>query len=202
MEGLTFYWFSWMFWVITTFFMKMNSKLRLFLSIWVLILIILSPYSFSSFGFEISYVSIILLGTLFYMISKIKRLTAAYVLISSFITMMAYVCFQLYALFDPVWIIVSRNWMLALLLVSLTLILQANKYYRVIIILLGSIQGEFLYAHILKKYSFPYLIGSVAYLDVAALSSALLCVWTGFELLASFYERYFNQVEKEKQKLS
>lgn len=201
-EGLTFYWIAWMFWVITTFIMKKGSVTRFYTSLWILLLIIISPYSFFLYDYEISYVSIMLLMLLFYLVSTIKSFKAAYVLLSSFIIMLAYVCFHLFALFDPVWLIFPRNWMLSLLLISLSFILQAHKLYRFIIILLGSIQGEFLYAYILNKYSFPYLIGSYAYLDAIALAAALAAVWTGFEMLTSFYEKHMNQVEKEKQKLS
>lgn len=70
------------------------------------------------------------------------------------------------------------------------------------IVVLGAIQGEFLYALILSKYSFPYVIGSLTFLDVLSLSTILIVLWSGMELLASFYERHFNQLEREKQKLS
>ncbi|MBY0122576.1 hypothetical protein [Bacillus sp. S/N-304-OC-R1] len=202
MEGLTFYWITWIYWVISTFFMKKGSLSRFYLSLWILMLIIISPYSFSLYDFEISFASIMLLVTLFLMVSTIKSLKAAYVLLSSFIIMLAYVCFHLFELFDPVLLIFPRNWMLAILLISLTFILQANKLYRFIILILGSIQGEFLYAYILNKYSFPFLIGSYAYLDAIALSTALAAAWTSFEYLTSFYEKHLNQIEKEKQKLS
>lgn len=202
MAGLTFYWISWVFWIFTTFFMKKGSQLRLVLSIWILLMIVISPHSFFLFNFEISFVTVLLIGSLFFCISLIKGRKAVYVLLSSFITMIAYACFHLFELFDPVWLIMPRNSLLALLLLSLSVILHSNKIYSIMIILLGSIHGEFLYAYILKKYSFPYLIGSLDYLDAVALSSALLGVWIGFEKFAAFYENYFNQVEKEKQKLS
>lgn len=201
LEGLTFYWISWVFWIIATFFMK-KGKARLCISIWLLLIIIFSPYSLSLYYFEISYVSILLLSSLFVMISTIKSFKAAYVLVSSFIVMIAYVCFLLYELIDPVWLFIPRNWMLAMLLFSLALLLHAQILSRLMIILLGSIQGELLYAYILNKYSFPYLIGSYAYLDAIALSAGLLAGWAGFEFLTTFYEKHINQLEREKQKLS
>ncbi|WP_066294234.1 YphA family membrane protein [Bacillus sp. FJAT-29937] len=204
MEGLTFYWLAWFFWVIATFFLKKDSFIRICSSLWLLVLIIISPYSFFLFNYEITYVSILFAGTLLVIISRFKRLTAAYVLLSSFIVMIAYVCFHLFALFDPVWLIFPRKWMLALFMIVLAIVLHSNKMYRLITILFGSIQGEFLYAYILNKYSFPHVIGSNAYLDGIMLSAALLGAWSCFEYLTSFYEKHINQVEKEKgkQKLS
>lgn len=204
MEGLLFYWFTWIFWVIATFFLKKNSFLRLSLSFWLLLLIILSPYSFVLSNYEISYASILLVFSLLIFISQIRGFKAAYVLLCSFIVMLAYVCFHLFEFFDPVWVILPRSWMLSFVLISLSLLLHSNKIYRILVILLGSIQGEFLYAFILNKYSFPHIIGSYVYLDSLSLSTALLACWSGFEYLAAFYEKHINQLEKEKgkQKLS
>lgn len=201
MEGLTFYWVSWGGWVIATFFMQKGAR-RLNISLWLLIMIIASPYTISMFELKMSLAGIFLFGTLFYSAAQIDRPMAAYLFICSFIIMLTYVCFQLFELIDPVWLLFPRNWMLAVLLVSLTVILQGDKYFRIIIVLLGSTQGEFLYALILKKYSFPYIIGSFSFLDVTALSVGLITIWNGIEFLTTFYDNHFNQLEREKQKLS
>lgn len=201
MEGLIFFWVSWGFWVIATFFMQRSAR-RLKITVWILMMIIASPYVISIFEFKISLSGVFLFGTLFYLASQIERLKFAYLFICSFIIMLAYVSFQLFELFDPVWLLFPRNWMLAVLIVSLTIILQGNKYFRIIIVMLGSIQGEFLYALILQKYSFPYIIGSFSFLDVTALSVGLLTMWNGIEFLTTFFDNQFNELEREKHKLS
>ncbi|MBS4191048.1 hypothetical protein KHA94_12735 [Bacillus sp. FJAT-49705] len=201
MEGLTFYWIAWFFWVIATFLLKKKHVNRLRLSLWILLLIIFSPHSILLFEMEISLASIILVIPLFKVIVRMKKIKASYLLLCSFIIMLSYVCFHLFELFDPVWIIFPRIWMLTVLLISLSIVLQTNKIYRIIIILLGSIQGEFLYALILKKYTFPHVIGSYAFLDVIALSTIIIATWNGLEYLSTFYEKNLNRVEKEKQKL-
>src|SRR5690606_32574001 len=159
-EGIMFYWIAWTFWVITTFFMKKEDSLRLGFSLWLLALIILSPYSVPVFDFEISIAGIFLGCSIFGFGARIKGKKLLYLFICSFIIMLAYVCFHLFALFDPVWLVFPRNWMLAAVLVFTSLILQENKVSRILIILLGALQGEVLYALILSKYSFPYLIAS------------------------------------------
>lgn len=90
--------------------------------------------------------------------------------------------------------------MLAFVIISLAIILHNNRVHRLIIILLGSIQGDFLYAYILNKYSFPHVIGSYAYLDGITLSAGFLAVWSGVEFLTDFFEKQTNQFEKEKGK--
>lgn len=202
LEGLTFYWASWFFWIVATFFMNKNHLSRFWLSLYLLLLIIASPYTVTLFGFDLSIAGLFLCCPLFYVASRLEWQKLTYLLICSFIIMLAYVCFHLFELFDPVWLIFPRNWMLAVILLIMSLILHGNKRSRMFIIVLGSIQGEFLYALIISKYSFPYVIASLTFLDVLSLSSILLAIWNGIEWLASFYERHFNQLEREKQKLT
>ncbi|TCJ05522.1 YphA family membrane protein [Cytobacillus praedii] len=202
MEGLTFYWISWFFWIITTFFMKKNGQSRFMLSLFLLLLIIVSPYTVTVINFDLSIAGLFLCIPLGYFCSSLDWKKMIYFFICSFIIMLAYVCFHLFSLFDPVWLIFPRNWMLAAILLIMSLVLQEKKIYRMYIVLLGAIQGEFLYALILSKYSFPHVIASLTFLDVLSLSIMLIVLWNGIELLASFYERHFNQLEREKQKLS
>lgn len=196
-----FFWVSWGFWVIATFLMQRSAK-RLKITVGILVMIIASPYVISIFEFKISLTGIFLFGTLFYLAARIERMKSVYLFICSFIIMLAYVCFQLFALFDPVWILFSRNWMLALLILFLSIFLQGNKYYRIIIAMLGSLQGDFLYALILQKHTFPYIIGSLSFLDVTVLSVGLISIWNGIEFLSTFFDNHYNELEREKHKLS
>lgn len=202
MDGLTFYWVTWIIWILATFFMKKGRQLRFYLSLGILLLIISSPLTLSILGMELSFASVILLFTSITLIATFKRKKAAYMMVSSFILMLAYVCFQLFELFDPVWVFLPRNWMLSFLLIALTLLLHNDSVYRIAILLLGSIQGDILYGYILNQYTFPYIIGSYVYLDTVALTFALLLVWLWFEKMITFFEKYLFEVEKEKHKLS
>ncbi|WP_235822808.1 YphA family membrane protein [Cytobacillus massiliigabonensis] len=202
LEGLTFYWVSWFFWIAATFFMDKNHHSRFALSLYLLLLIIASPYTIALFDFDLSIAGLFLCCPLFYFASRLDWQKMIYLFICSFIIMLAYVCFHLFELFDPVWLIFPRNWMLAVILLIMSLLLHGKKRYRLFIVVLGSLQGEFLYALILSEYSFPYVIASLAFLDVLSLSAILLALWNGIEFLASFYERHFNLLEREKQKLS
>lgn len=202
MEGFLFFWISWAFWILATFFMKRSGNERLILSIWLLLFIIISENSLSVFGLHISYASIFLFTTCFFYLAKVNRKVTLYIFLCTFIIMLAYASFHIFELFDPVWLIFPRYWMLSVILVVLSIVLQKKKFLRFFIMLLGSIQGDFLYAIILTKYSFPYLIGSFVYLDVVAISACLLAIWNGFELIADLFAKYYSQSEKEKQKLT
>lgn len=202
MEGILFYWVTWMFWIIITFFMKRNHKERFFLASSLLLVIILSTKMITIFGLHFSASSIVLYLTIIYILAKYERKIIYSVFFCAFVVTLAIGCFHIYELFDPVWLIFPRIWMLSGLLTALSIILNSNKVFRFFILLVGTIQGDFLYALIIKKFSFPYTIGSFAFFDIVSLSAALLFIWNGIEILAEFYAKYYNQSEKEKQKLS
>ncbi|WP_026584968.1 YphA family membrane protein [Bacillus sp. J33] len=202
MEGLIFYWVSWVAWVMATFFMDRKNKKRVKFSVWLLVVIILSPYTFSIYGVEMSVAGVFLLGTFYIFTGGLKKGHKVYFLICTFIMMMAYVSFHLFELFDPVWVIFPRKWMLAILLFYMAILLHKKRQLRLPLILLGSIQGEVLYALILRQFSFPYVIGSLAFFDIIALSAAIAAIWSAMQWIALYFETNFKQYEREKQKLS
>lgn len=202
MEGLIFYWISWMVWIMATFFMDRNNKYRFLLSAWILFFIMLSPWTLKIFNVETGIGGLFLLVSLYIFAGRLKKLSKLYFLFCAFILMMAYVTFHLFELFDPVWVIFSRNWMLSVLLVYLAVLLQKNRMLRLPLILLGSIQGEVLYALILNQFSFPYTIGSLAFLDIMAISVSISAVWIAVQWAVKYIEANFKHFEKEKQKLS
>ena len=202
MEGLIFYWISWMVWIMATFFMDRNNKYRFLLSAWILFFIMLSPWTLKIFNVETGIGGLFLLVSLYIFTGRLKKLSKLYFLFCAFILMMAYVTFHLFELFDPVWVIFSRNWMLSVLLVYLAVLLQKNRMLRLPLILLGGIQGEVLYALILNQFSFPYTIGSLAFLDIMAISVSISAVWIAVQWAVKYIEANFKHFEREKQKLS
>jgi hypothetical protein len=202
MEGLIFYWISWMVWIMATFFMDRNNKYRFLLSAWILFFIMLSPWTLKIFNVETGIGGLFLLVSLYIFAGRLKKLSKLYFLFCAFILMMAYVTFHLFELFDPVWVIFPRNWMLSVLLVYLAVLLQKNRMLRLPLILLGSIQGEVLYALILNQFSFPYTIGSLAFLDIMAISVSISAVWIAVQWAVKYIEANFKHFEREKQKLS
>lgn len=201
-DGLFFYWFFWLGWVVTTFLYSKNHPDRLIVSAWILISVLLSIHSISIASMEWSGTAIWMLLTGYVYAAKMKAKQFFYFLISTFIVMLASVCFFLFELFDPIWIFLKREWLLAIIVTCITLLLQSNQKNRIIVTMLGVIQGEFLFAFILLKFSFPYPIGSLFSLDAMSLTFAVIITWNTLELITSGFERQFNSTEKEKQKIS
>ena len=198
MEGIFFYWIAWMVWVYSTFMLK-KSNFRLSVSIIVLVLIIVSPYSIYLGIFEINVTIIAFLIICSALLVKKTTIQKVYLLVCTLTITIAYVSFLLFELFDPVWLFIDRKWMLAFILVYLASMLIKDRKIRVICVVLGASQGELLYGFILSHFRFEYVIGSMGYLDVTAISSAIIVLWLGVENLAQYFDIYFNKTSKEKQ---
>ncbi|MCM2531819.1 hypothetical protein NDK43_04695 [Neobacillus pocheonensis] len=202
MEGAMFYLISWSFWVYLTFIFKKQNPYRLKLTAAVLMVIILSNLHFTVGSDEVFDSGLFLLLMSYLFISKEKRGAMTYFFICSFIVSIAYVTFHLFEIFDPIWVIFKKEWMMGICFGYLAILLQKTLKGRLLIIVSGTMQGEFLYAFILSKYQFPYSIGDFAYLDVCSLTSALLVGWFCIENAGSFFQTHFNFIEKGKQKSS
>jgi hypothetical protein len=202
MEGAMFYWICWSFWVYLTFILEKHHPYRLKLSVFVLLLIISSNFHFTFVEVEFYASGFYLLILSYAVISQEKIGAIFYYFICSFIVSMAYVTFHLFEIFDPIWIIFKKEWMMGICFGYLAILLQKTLKGRLLIILAGTMQGEFLYAYFLSKYQFPYTIGAFAYLDVCALISALLVGWSIFENAGVFLQNHLHFLEKGKQKSS
>lgn len=200
MEGLLFYWIFWFGWVITTFFYRRGHPHRLPVSAWILGAVILSSFTFNFLGLQWNGTGLFIILTVYLYIAGLQSKRSLYFLLSSFIIMLLTVCFLLYELFDPVWIIMERKWLLAILAVYGTILLHSDKNERILSLLFGMIHGEIFYAFILKTFSFSYPVSSPAFLDSMSLACVLVLAWNSLELMTAFFNKYFQSVEKEKQK--
>ncbi len=200
MEGLIFYWLFWLCWVVTTFFYPKNHPYRLPVSAWILGTIILSDVSLAFLGLEWNGAGLFIIVTIYLYIAQLNRKRVLYFLLSAFILMLLTVCFLFFELFDPVWILIDREWLLAIFVVYGTLLLHSDKNARLLSLLFGMVHGEIFYAFILKRFSFTYSISSLAFLDALAIAATIILVWNGMELFTAHFNKYFQSVEKEKQK--
>ena len=202
MEGAIFYWVFWGFWIYLTFILEKQNPYRLKLAAIVLIVIILSNVQFAVGEFDIQSSGLFMLSSCYLFISQEKRGALIYFFICSFTISIAYVTFHLFEIFDPIWIIFKKEWMMGITLWYLAILLQKTLKGRLLIIFAGAMQGEILYAFILNKFQFPYLIGTFAYLDVCSLTAVLLTGWSLLENAGSILQNQIHFFEKGKQKSS
>jgi hypothetical protein len=202
LEGAIFYWVCWAFWIYFTFILDKQNPYRLKLASIVLSVLVLSNVKFSVGSFEIQASGLFMLVISYLFLSQEKRGAIIYFFICSFIVSIAYVTFHLFEIFDPIWIIFKKEWMMGIVLWYLAILLQKTLKGRLVIIFAGGMQGEILYAFILNKFEFPYLIGAFAYLDVSLLTALLLVGWSALENARTLLENHFHFFEKAKQKSS
>jgi hypothetical protein len=202
MEGIFFYWTFWVLWICMTFFVSKYNPNRVKYSVIILLSIILSSQYIQAWGLEVSVVSLLFLLIAYYEVGKMKGKSMAYFLITSFILMLAYGSFQLFELFDPVWLILDRNWMFAVVLTYMTIMMHNQHTQRIMVLIFGSIHGEIIYSLVLDVYSMKVPIGTLRFLDVISISVCLILAWSGFEKLASLFEGHVYQLEKGRGKQS
>ena len=133
---------------------------------------------------------------------KTKKMKMFYYFVCSLTVTIAYSAFRLFEIFDPAWLIFDKKLMMGIFMGYLTVLLQKTLRGKMIIMISGTMQGEILFAYFLNKYHFPYPIGSFEYLDVFALTMALLIGWSCLETASLFFEKYIHSGQKNKQKSS
>ncbi|WP_040208337.1 YphA family membrane protein [Neobacillus jeddahensis] len=202
MEGALFYWTCWTFWVYLTFVLDKKNPYRLKLAAIILIVLLLSNFQFMVGNFDIQVSGLFLLITSYIFFSQEKSRVIIYSLICSLIVSTAYVAFHLFEIFDPIWIIFKVEWMMGICFGYLAILLQKTLKGRLLIIICGTMQGEFLYAYTLRKFQFSYTIGSFEYLDVCALTIALLVGWSTLEYAGAYMQNHLHIFEKGRQKSS
>jgi hypothetical protein len=199
-EGLYFYGFAWAIWIITTFLMKKKSNIRLPIACLILLAIIISPYTIKIRDTTVGYISIFMMLVIFTRIGYFTLRKKLYFFLTSLIISIGYGTFLLFELFDPIWIIFKREWMLALLITYLSVLLQEKLAWRISTVIIGCIYGDIIFAIIIQRFSFPYLIGSMSFLDICSLASIMLFGWEGIKISINYLESLYHAVEREKQK--
>jgi hypothetical protein len=168
----------------------------------ILVLIILSNVHFKVMSFEFYASGLFILLLSYIILGKKKLGSLLYAFICSFIVTIAYVTFNLFVIYDPVWVIFQKEWMMGICFSCLAIFLQTSLKDRLLIIVSGTMQGEILYAFYLSKFEFSYPIGTIAYLDVFSLITILLVSWSILENAGTFFQNHFHFLEKGKQKSS
>ena len=196
MEGGYFYWLSWCLWMIYTFFAPKN-RVRLLICLYILLLITLSAHDVTIYSFHMSLAYILMLMVSYSFVMKKKGISFIYFAFASASMTMLYAAFHFLLLFDPVWVFAEATWLLALVLLFTSFVLYRSFYDRFLVLTVSCCQGDFLYAFVLKQFSFPHPIGSPLFLDGWALATACLFIWKWLEQLPMYIDTRFQKRAKE-----
>ncbi|WP_404428380.1 hypothetical protein [Sutcliffiella horikoshii] len=196
--GQYFYFLSWMGWIIVTFFFP-KSAIRTFMSILLLVVIAGSTTTVQMFGFTMTASFLVLaVTTLILLVNSLKQ---KYILhyFSICTVALAYVCFIIFEIYDPVWIFLDRTWMLSVIILYLSLLLFKPKRERFVYMLAGVLLGEVLRGIVTDRIFSYSDIGSYEFLAVLALSSAGMATWMMFETLTIHLDSLIQKRVRERQ---
>ncbi|WP_346206369.1 hypothetical protein NSS89_11165 [Caldifermentibacillus hisashii] len=199
MTGFVFFGLAWAGWIYSTFIMEKTNPYRFPIAAYLLVTIILSVFKIRFLGLDISLATLFLLFISFLTFIKLPFWKLLYCTIGIFIVSSATAVFYLISLYDPVWIFIDQQILLSFFGACLAVLLFKEYKARIFSTIIGLIQGDILYAIILKKFSIDFPIGSFAFLDGLALTCVFITIWSGFEYLQTTFEHKNFQQKKEKQ---
>lgn len=199
MSGFYFIFFLWSIWIIATFIVSKQNKWRNPVAFLSLCLLIIFPYQIKLWTISIQLPSLVILIISYFYLSSLSFLKKMYMVLAIFIIMIGFAGTMLLELYDPVWIFFDRRFLLGFLVFVLVQLLYSRSIpSQFVSTLIGTIQGEILYALILKKWGFPYVVGSTDYLDICAVFLSLMILWSLLNFVISNMS-IKNSLEKEKQ---
>ncbi|MBR2516703.1 hypothetical protein [Geobacillus sp.] len=183
MEGTYFYLFFWFIWIVATFLMKKTGE-RTRLAAFALVMI-----SSASLTVEIGVVRATLAFFVLFLCScyaaiEWRPCRLPFLALSASGLAFAYAAFRLLALFDPVWIWLDGQWMLAWWLVIVSSLFHRRFAARLLCLAFGGCQGEAVYAMAIHRMAPDYVLGSFSFFDAAAISASCLLIWEMIRFLS------------------
>lgn len=173
-DGLIFYWFSWILWIIITFIMNKGCRRTKF-ACWLLIGLLCSNtyFSFEDYNISLSFLFLFSGGILL----QAKLPGLQYTVFLSLTVMIGYTAVLLWEFLAPVWIILPRFILIPLLLFITLCFLADNIYHRLTAGLTGVCGGEIIYNIIMSSYHFRAEIGDSAFFDQLITLIVLIVCW-------------------------
>jgi hypothetical protein len=173
-EGILFYAIAWCGWIIETFFMDKSVE-RTWRAFFILVLIISSCSYITVASLQISASCIFLVVGVLWQLSSKGWWSAFYLILCAGSLGMLYAVFHIIEIYDPVWIVIERTWLLSALLVYIICLIARQTGTRILVLCFGGVLGELLLGIFLYPIGFHQEIGSPGFLDVIACAFASIC---------------------------
>ncbi|WP_096200954.1 YphA family membrane protein [Bacillus sp. FJAT-45350] len=200
MDGIFFYWFSWMFWLYCTFIME-KGKRRTRLSLTILFLIISVQYSitFLGFSFHLAFITCLFIG--YGLIGTFQRTQKLFVFIVCLMCTLLYVSFHLFGIYDPVIIMFHQSWMIGMMIALLVIALIKKNSVRLATVLIGTGHGDLILSLVMKDMFVNMNIGSLLYFDILSIAILLITCWSVLEYVVKRLELYVNRYNENVSRL-
>lgn len=174
LNGIVFYWVSWLIWILLTFFRVYRYNRYIIMS-WLFLLMITFSSYINIFGYDLSIAFFLLLiGS---MVLYIQSPISFRFIFVTFTIMIAYLTLRIWEIMAPIWFFMPSI-ILIPLIISLGTIILINEFtQRISQMLLGISIGELFYSLILNGYYLNNVIVSSLYFDyLAVMVLIILCL--------------------------
>lgn len=198
MEGIYFYWFMWITWIVTTFLMK-KDNIRIKLTIFILINIVISGFYIviGDFNVRVSLLMFLFLG--YYLAVKQKgRKSIAFYMMTLTLTF-AYSGILLFRIYDPVWFLFDYRLIVSIVVSVLAIYLGKQSVQKYALYIMSVCQGEFVYWFILGEFHEGLTIGTAACLDMLVIGCGIIYLRTLSQKVILYFEQTLQKPAKEKQ---
>jgi hypothetical protein len=172
MDGIIFYWISWIVWVIVMYFIPKTVPFRFDFLFHLLAVMVLASYKLEAPLISMHMSGPYLFFILCVYIRKKSMIKMMELIIGSLIITLAYASFQLFSLLDPIWLIMKPSYLLCIFLNYLILLLFKNWKHRLFVLLIGMLMGDIIYSGLLAYHSLPYVALAYHSLPYVALAYA------------------------------
>ncbi|WP_280768242.1 YphA family membrane protein [Salipaludibacillus daqingensis] len=184
MDGILFYWLTWMMIIVLMFFFE-PSKVKMTLLSFSLTSIILSSWSvtFAYIDWNLALVPCLIFCIIIMMKLEKNQLFLGF-FISFFIANWIWMIHRVIYL-EPVWLLMSPLWMIVIVVLPMLFISLRNVYTRMYSLLLGTFQGIVLTSLMMTvelgtAYTF-HKVDSMLLLDIVSLSLFVIASWSVLE---------------------
>ena len=103
--------------------------------------------------------------------------------------MLVTVCFLLYELFDPVWLMMRREWLFAIILTCITLLLVQNKRQRMFVMLMALFRVKFFIVCLSQNIHFHILQPLYFHSTIMRLTLTLIIGWNSLEMAVNYFDK-------------
>ncbi|MFU2017186.1 hypothetical protein ACM6Q7_19375 [Peribacillus butanolivorans] len=186
MDGILFYWMSWIVWVIVMYFIPKTVPFRFDFLFHLLAVMVLAGYNLEVSLLSIHMSGLYLIFILCVYIRKQSIIKIIELISGCLIITLAYASFQLFSMLDPIWLIMKPSYLLCIFLNYLILILFKNWKHRLFVLLVGLIMGDLVYSGLLVYHSLSYEALTYAWHDNTVLILCANVVWRLLELMSRY----------------
>jgi hypothetical protein len=171
-DGILFYWFMWIGWVVTTFLIKKNPFRN------AVIFILLPGIIMSGYNIQITLGTVNAAFAYFLIIGLVHVIRSTgellYYLTLSFIIAVSYVILQIFALYDPAKLFFDKKYLLIIFLAAVLFLISKRNIDLFYIPLIGIFIGDSLYQLLIFRLTGYLEIGSLFVLDLLASTTMIL----------------------------